>query len=92
MTDHPSTYKAKKTIRSSVEWDDRAALHRADDGEGVFDGGKALRRGTFAEMINYLVLLPEDERSKYLIEKAGDREYSAHEAIELSQRADFPAR
>ena len=91
MTDHPSTYKAQKTIRPTIEWDDRAALHRIDDGRGVFDGGTALQRGTFAEMVRYLSLLPEEDRNKYLIEKAGDREYSAAEALDLSQRDDFPA-
>ncbi|QFT78058.1 hypothetical protein [Erythrobacter sp. THAF29] len=90
MSDHPSTFKGTPLETGKHAWDDRAALHRADDGDGVLDGMKALRRGTFAEMIRHIALLPEEERGKYVIEKAGDREYSAEEAVALSQRDDFP--
>lgn len=92
MSDHPSTYKGRTLQTGEQAWQDRAALHRKDDGDGVFDGMKALRRGTFAEMIRHVAALPQDERGKYVIEKAGDREYSAEEAIALSEREDFPAR
>jgi hypothetical protein len=36
------------------------------------------------------MLLPEQERADYYIEKAGDREYHAAEIAELSKRPDFP--
>lgn len=91
MTDHPSTYRAKKTVRGGVSWDDRAALHRANDGDGLFDGAKALRRGTFAELIRHVMLLPPEERRDYVIEKAGDREYGPAEIEELAGREDFPS-
>ena len=91
MTDHPSTYKGRTLKSGEHQWDDRASLHSADDGSGVFDSMKALRRGTFAEMIRHIALLPEEDRSQYVIEKSGDRTYSADEAIELSQHEDFPA-
>ncbi|GMN01313.1 hypothetical protein [Erythrobacter sp. MTPC3] len=90
MSDHPSTYKGTPLQTGSHAWEDRAALHRADDGDGVFDAMKSIRRGTFAEMIRHIAMLPEDERSQYVIEKAGDREYSAAEAVELSKHDDFP--
>ena len=90
MSDHPSTFKGNPENTGEIAWDDRAALHRADDGNGVFDGAKALRRGTFAEMIRHIEMLPSDERGQYVIEKAGDREYSAAEAIALSQHPDYP--
>ena len=51
MTDHPSTYKAVETHEEGVQWDDRAAIHAADDGEGLLDGAKGLRDGTLAEMV-----------------------------------------
>ncbi|NBC88979.1 MAG: hypothetical protein GVX90_05750 [Alphaproteobacteria bacterium] len=92
MSDHPSTYGGTPEKSGETAWQDRAALHAVDDGDGIFDGAKAIRRGTFAEMIRHIAALPENERGRYLIEKSGDREYSAEEAIELSQRADFPAR
>ena len=90
MSDHPSTYKGTPLETGELAWEDRAALHKADDGDGVFDAMKALRRGTFAEMIRHVAMLPEEERGKYVIEKAGDREYSAEEAVALSKRSDFP--
>ncbi len=89
MSDHPSTFRGDPENTGSIEWGDRAALHRVDDGDGVLDGANALQRGTFAEMIRHLMLLPEDERQKYVIEKAGDREYSAVEAAELSTRRAY---
>lgn len=90
MSDHPSTFEGTPTGSARVEWEDRAALHRKDDGDGVLDGAKALRKGTFADMIRHLMLLPADERSSYVIEKAGDREYSADEATVLSEHPHFP--
>ena len=90
MTDHPSTYAADDTHREGIQWDDRASLHRSDDGDGVFDGAKGLRRGTFAELIAHVMLLDESDRSKYYIEKAGDREYHADEIAALAARTDFP--
>jgi hypothetical protein len=91
MADHPSTFKGRTLETGETAWDDRAALHPADGGEGVFDGGKALSRGTFAEMIRHLASLPEEERQGYAIEKAGDRRYSAEEAMALASHPDFPA-
>ncbi|KPP96556.1 MAG: hypothetical protein HLUCCO15_00240 [Erythrobacteraceae bacterium HL-111] len=43
-------------------------------------------------MIRHIVSLPDGERDRYVIERAGDREYSAAEAVELSKHADFPFR
>jgi hypothetical protein len=90
MTDHPSTYRGENTHQEGVEWDDRASLHRKDDGDGVLDSAKGLRSGTFADLIRHMMLMPEHERADYYIEKAGDREYHADEVASLSQRDDFP--
>ena len=90
MTDHPSTYKGTDTHREGVQWDDRASLHRTGDGDGVFDGAKGLRSGSFAELVQHVMLMPEADRGQYYIEKAGDREYHADEIADLSRRADFP--
>ena len=90
MSDHPSTFKGDPSNTGSITWDDRAELHRADDGNGLFDGAKTLKSGSFAEIIRHLMLLPEEERGKYVIEKAGDREYRADEAAALHARSDFP--
>ena len=90
MTDHPSTFRADDTDDEGIAWDDRASLHRVDDGDGVLDGAKGLRSGTFAEMIRHMMLLPEDERAAYCIEKAGDREYHAAEVAQMAALPDFP--
>lgn len=90
MADHPTASGDAPTTNGEIEWQDRAAIHAADDGQGILDGSKALRRGSFAEMIAHLMQLPEGVRGQYLIQKAGDRAYSAAEAAVLASRADFP--
>ena len=90
MTDHPSTYKAEHTHSAGVEWDDRAELHLADDGQGIFDGGKALRTGTLADMVAHVMALPEAERGKYAIQKMGDHRFTSGEIEALAAREDYP--
>ncbi|MBU1254709.1 hypothetical protein Q9K01_07900 [Qipengyuania sp. DY56-A-20] len=90
MTDHPSTYNARDTHRAGIQWDDRASLHQVGENNGLLDGAKALRTGTFAEIVRHMMNLPEETRRRYYIEKAGDREYRADEVAELAQRNDFP--
>ncbi len=90
MTDHPSTYKGDPSNTGAIQWHDRASLERADTGDGLLDGADNLRRGSFAELIRHMMLLPPEDRAKYRLEKAGDREYSAEEVAELYERKDFP--
>ena len=92
MTDHPSTFRGPDDEQGGIQWDDRASLHKADDGHGVFDGAKALRSGSFAEMIEHVMLLPETERTGYVIEKAGDRIYKSDEIAVLATNPSFPRR
>ncbi|MEE4316754.1 MAG: hypothetical protein V2I74_07205 [Erythrobacter sp.] len=92
MADHPSTFKGDTGDTEAIAWGDRASLHAADDPGGVLDGGNALQRGSFAEMIRHLAALPEETRQHYAISKAGDRRYSADEAMALASRPDFPAK
>lgn len=74
----------------SVDWDAYCTLHKADDGGGVLDAVKSLRKGTLAELINYVMLLPEEERRSLVIEKAGDHRLTYSEVAALSRRDDFP--
>ncbi len=90
MTDHPSTYKGEDCHRPGIQWDDRAELHRVGDGDGVLDGAKGLRSGTFADLVEHMMLMPAEERKDFYIEKLGDREYRAEEVESLSKRDDFP--
>ena len=92
MTDHPSTYKGPESHSNGIQWEDRASLHRKDDNDGVLDAAKGLRSGSFSELVQHMMLLPEEERSDYYIERLGDREYHADEITEVASRPDFPGR
>lgn len=91
MTDHPSTFGGEDNSGSGIEWDDRASLHLAKDGDGLLDGAKGLRRGSLAELVRFVMLLPEAERGDYVIEKAGDHRLTYSEIAALAARDDFPA-
>lgn len=90
MTDHPSTYKAEDTHRDGIDWDDRAEIHSADDGQGLLDGGKGLRGGTLAEMVAQIMAYPPEERGRFVIQKAGDHRLTRGEIEALAAREDYP--
>ena len=90
MTDHPSTFKGEDTNRTGVDWDDRAEIHSADDGQGIFDGGKGVRGGTLAEMVSQIMAYPPAERDRFVIQKAGDHRLERAEIEALAARKDFP--
>ncbi|MBC7160017.1 MAG: hypothetical protein H5U21_08220 [Porphyrobacter sp.] len=90
MTDHPSTIRAAMPHSDRIDWDDHASIHLADDGQGLFDGLKALHRGTLAQMVAMVAAMPDDERVRYVIQKAGDRRLEAAEIMALAGRSDFP--
>ena len=92
MSDHPSTYNAAETDPEGIEWEDRASLHQAHDGQGVLDGMKGLHRGTLAEMVALVSRMPESERKRFVIQKAGDHRLGTDEIMALAQRDDFPER
>ena len=90
MSDHPSTFNAASTHSAGIEWDDRAAVHLANDGEGVLDGAKALRSGTLAQMVAQVMAYPAEERARFVIEKMGDHRLGQAEIEALAARDDFP--
>lgn len=90
MVDHPSTFGAEDGVAREPEWHDRAALHLASQSDGVLSHATALRRGSFVELIQQMMAMPEAERQRYVIEKAGDREYGADEIAELARHPSFP--
>lgn len=92
MSDHPQTISTRQTGTTAIDWDDAAALHLAGQSDGLLTEATAVRRGTFAELIRQMMTLPFEERSRYVIEKAGDREYGADEIAGLAGRSDFPRR
>ena len=90
MTDHPSTFKGEDTHREGVQWDDRAEIHSAEDGQGILDGGKGLRGGTLAQMVAQVMAYPPAERGRFVIQKAGDHRLDLAEREALAARDDFP--
>ncbi|MFV0643464.1 MAG: hypothetical protein ACK5NN_03035 [Sphingomonadaceae bacterium] len=90
MTDHPTTFKGEDSNGNGVGWEDRASLHMANDGDGLLDGFKAVRRGSLAQMVHFVMDLPEEERTRYSIEKAGDHKLSYAEIAALADRDDYP--
>ncbi|NCP18094.1 MAG: hypothetical protein GW855_02900 [Erythrobacter sp.] len=89
MSDHPTTYNAE-AAEGGIAWDDRAEIHRKDDGQGLLDGAKGLHDGTFAEMIKMMMAMTPDERREHVIQKLGDRMYPAGEVEAMAARPDFP--
>nr|WP_246448308.1 hypothetical protein [Novosphingobium flavum] len=65
-------------------------MHRRQGGGGLLHGFKAIRKGTLAQLVRAFAQIPPEERPDYMIEKAGDRQYHAHEIMALVRRSDFP--
>ncbi|WP_427967439.1 hypothetical protein [Altererythrobacter sp.] len=90
MSDHPSTFSGKDMSSGKIEWGDGASLHLANDGAGVFDAAKALRRATLGELVRYVMMLPDAERRRYTIQKSGDHRLCYSEIAALAARDDYP--
>ena len=89
MSDHPTTYNAGPS-QNGIAWDDRAEIHRKDDGQGLLDGAKGLYHGTFAEMVKLMMEMTPEERRHHVIQKLGDRMYNVGEIEALAASSDFP--
>ena len=89
MSDHPTTYNAE-AAEGGIAWDDRAEIHRKDDGQGVFDGAKAIHAGSFLEMVRLMMAMTPDERRDHVIQKLGDRMFPAGEVEAIAARSDYP--
>ena len=91
MSHTPTTIRAEPSGGFGPGWNDASSLHRSDDGGGLLSGLKSVRHGTLAELIRFILTLPQNERGNYEIEKSGDHRLSFSEIIALSQRPDFPS-
>lgn len=89
MSDSPGTFGGEPGS-PSVDWNDAASLHRSNDGGGLLSEFKSVRHGSLVELIRFVLTLPEEDRSNYVIEKAGDHRLRLGEILALSRRADFP--
>lgn len=94
MSSHPITFAGESAnnvlAHGGISWDDHATLHRREGGGGVLHDFKVIRRGTFADLVNFVASLPLADRANYMIEKAGDRQYQAPEIMVLARRRDLP--
>ncbi len=86
----PSTFRGESGGEGGIDWDDSAELHKRGDGGGVLDGFKSIRRGTLAELVRFVMSLPEAEHANYVIDKSGDHRFQPGEIAALARRADFP--
>jgi hypothetical protein len=91
MSDTASTIETTATPTKGFGWHDTAELHKCEDGGGLFHSFKTIRRGTVAELIAFVMGLPEDKQDDYAIEKDGDHTLRIGEIRALSRRDDFPA-
>ena len=73
----------------SVNWGMRSELHRGAGG-GVFHDLKAIRTGTLAELVRFILMLPAEEQGDYTILKEGDHVMEVGEIRTLAARPDFP--
>lgn len=85
-----TTIRAEAADAASF-WSDHATVIRREAADGVFHGFASLHSGPFAEMVRLVSRMPESERATLVIEKSGDRQYSATEIASLAHRDDFPA-
>ena len=92
MSDTPTTIDGESGQPSSAGWNDAAELHKCEDGGGLFHRLKTIRRGTLAELISFVLSLPDEDQGDYAIQKEGDHQMRIGEIRNLSRRADFPAR
>lgn len=90
MSDNPSTIEAGEGAPQGFGWNDSAELHKCEDGGGVFHRFKTIRRGTVAELIRFVIDMPEDRQQDYAIQKDGDRTFRIGDIRSLSRRRDFP--
>lgn len=89
MSHTPSTIKGEPGGKAPIDWDDAASLHRAGD-EGLLSELTAVRHGKLADLVRYIALLAEADRTQYVVERAGDHRLSVEEVMDLYARADFP--
>ena len=89
MSSNPTTFQGESGGQPGPDWDDSASLLKRESG-GVAFNFQTIRRGTFAELITFVMNLPEAEQGDYAIQKSGDRRFEIGEIRSLHRREDFP--
>ena len=93
MSSNPTTFHAEPFDPSASDWEDHSTLHRRAEGKqsDMLRGFNVIREGSFAELIRFVLLLPEKDRTGLVIQKSGDRAFGLGEILALARRDDFPA-
>ena len=73
-----------------IAWHMHSELQKRVGGGGVLHDFTAIRSGTLAELVRFVMLLPEEEQQDYAILKEGDHVLEPREIRKLAARADFP--
>ncbi|WP_067733403.1 hypothetical protein [Novosphingobium naphthalenivorans] len=90
MSDTPSTIQNDEGAPKGFGWNDSAELHKCEDGGGLFHRFKTIRRGTVAELVHFVMDLPEEKQQDYAIQKDGDHTFRIGEIRNLYRRPDYP--
>lgn len=83
-------YRSGSTELNPVDWNAHATLHRKGLDHGLLYEMTALRGGTLAEMVHFVLMLPRENQRDYVIQKAGDHLLDTHEILLLAARPDYP--
>ncbi|MFM6930625.1 MAG: hypothetical protein ACKOUT_00095 [Novosphingobium sp.] len=91
MSNTPPTFGTDPALHGGIGWNDIGSLHRSADG-GVLLEVSAIRRGSLAELVKFVTLLPAAEQADLVIDKPGDHRFTHAEIMKLAARDDFPLR
>ena len=89
MSVNPTTFQGESAGATGWGWDDSASLLKRGD-TGVAYAFQTIRSGSFAELISFVLTLPDTEQGGYAIQKSGDRRFEIGEIRSLARRPDFP--
>lgn len=90
MSENPTTIQGEADRLAGMGWNDAGQLLKCEDGGGVFHRFKTIRTGSFAELVSFVMSMPDDQQANYAILKEGDRRFTIGEIRELSRHPDFP--
>lgn len=88
MSTNPTTFQGEPGDLN-FDWNDPADLQRAED-SGVLRQFQSIRRGTVAELIHFVMDLPEEDQEHYAIQKSGDVRLEIGAIRALARRPSFP--
>ena len=89
MSVNPTTFQGESSGDSGQGWDDSAILLKREN-TGLDFAFHKIRSGTFADLIAFVLTLPENEQGNYSLQKLGDRRFEIGEVRAIARHDDFP--